>query len=174
MAKRGRKRMDGPRFPGGQVKPQGETPVGELSRARRAYLAGLRTNELFEDELGYLHLSGVLTEVQRLAGREFGKLVMTYRRIVLDGVRSHAKLSNPEGSKGGTPNGRDYDQDMIDALTEDYNSACQAVSNAKTLDCLIRLCVDGEILAWWEKEEIKPALNALVPLLLGNKTETNS
>lgn len=164
--------MDGPRYPSGDLKPQNETPVGELSRARRAYLAGLRMNKLFENELGFLHLSGVLTEAQRLAGEEFGLLAIKYRRIVLDGARSHAKISKPEGI-GGRSESEEYDQALIDKITADYAQASALAG--KQLDCLLRLCVDGELLAWWEQQEIKPPLDRLAAYFrVENKIRTLS
>lgn len=165
MAKlRGRKRtVDAARYPSGGIKPEEETRVGELARARRAYLRDLR-NPYFETELGFLHLAKMISTEQRIAGEEFAKLVNKYRLIVLAGPSGRPKISQVEPR---IPGGDEIDHDpaAIRQTQDDYDEVYALVQEChghKAMQLVYQLCVDNQMIsAWWEKETLKRALNTM-------------
>ena len=163
MARRsGRKRsLAAERYPGGGIVPQDETPVGELARARRAYLRELR-NPLFETELGFLYLAKEIAAEQRLAGESFAKLVNKYRLVVLDGPNGRPKISQLQ-PRVASHDSKEFDVGLIKATQDQYDGAYAVVQQqgAGVMAAVYKLSVDNHCLPWFELRLAKIGLSAL-------------
>ena len=163
MARRGRKRSPAAeRYPGGGIVPQDETPVGELARARRAYLRELR-NPLFENELGFLYLAKEIEAEQRLAGESFAKLVNKYRLVVLDGPNGRPKISQLQ-PRMASHDSKEFDVGLMKAIQDQYDGAYAVVEEThgiRTMAAVYKLSVDNHCLPWFELRLAKMGLNTL-------------
>ena len=164
MARKGRpKNMKADRYPSGGVKHVEPTPVGELARARRNYIRGLR-DPLFGTELGMLQLEGRVTAEQRAAGEEWAKIVEDHRRIVMDGSQARPKAGQLEPHIPGNQE-HEYSKHLIERTQERYDHAFAAIVDGKdgiaAMRQLNRLVINNETLSYAEREQAKAALTRL-------------
>ena len=169
MTNRGRPRdRNAKRFPCGKVDHSGETPVGELARARHAYLRKL-ADPLWATELGILQLEGRITAMQRLAGEAYSAAVEAHRRIGLDGPNGRPKVSQMEPHiPGGTE--KEYDRSLIYSIEEQYDRLFTAMidigrEGVSIVKAVNRLCVEDKLLSYPERALAKRGLDSLVRIL---------
>lgn len=162
MARRGRKRSDGDRYPCGKIIPRDESLVAKLARARQKALRGLGEPGM-QTELDFLYLAKGIEGIQYLAGKELERRVKEFRLVKL-GQSGNAKVSQLQPHIRGTSSDKEFSPEYIGHVEDDYDETYSLVHdayNSKMWDILMRLCVDNGYLMPFEQEESKKGLSLL-------------
>lgn len=171
LRRRGRKRKEAARHPGGKIRQKStasraeETIATALEARRRVF--GLSAAEARRPEavdmLGRLALTGEISEAQLSAGRAYARLRRNYDRALL--ARRLASAADYDGPGG--PDGRDGNEPGYRAWARRMVAAYDAVRRA-LLECsdpLATTVLDGIVLEeramWRHVGTLRIALNAV-------------
>lgn len=161
MSKRGRKPARGERYACGQLKPNINTPsAAHIRRAQGEALTRGRDPWL-GTRLGWLYLNREITSTQVEAGLRFADLFLSYSRIA-----GFPPRSAPAIDLNRTP-GRgiaEEDAAAVEALKSRYNEMTSGLYRDGSLEIVVAVCVDEQVIDWKDKKVLDRGLSTLVDL----------
>lgn len=153
--------MPGDRYACGKLKPEINTPTAaHIRRAQGEALARGRDPWL-GTRLGWLYLNREVTSTQVEAGLRFAKLFDDYSRIAGFPPRSAQAIDLNKVAGRGTA---EPDENELAALRARYNEITGALHVDGTLEIIVAVCVDEQVIEYIEKRKLNRGLSALVTL----------
>ena len=159
MAKTGRARRDGERYPSGKLKPVEQQNLLAPTEVRRIIDMAKRkaTDPILGTVLGWLRLHGELTDRQVSAATRYATLRGVHARVMGFPPRSAASPSYQVGyGEAGGPE----DEAKIVRIVREYRRMCFLLSKANQ-QLLDRICIDDETLCGFERRRFVNALDTL-------------
>jgi hypothetical protein len=142
MARAGRKRKIGERFPAGQIKPEesGASP-SQIRRLRDAALAGMADPQ-WGSMAGIFYLSRKIDEIEYETAKRFGDLHTQYISVI--GGPKSPKSSNPE--RGSLGISLDVDSELGEEETKKHINIMGRYNDAHTVLLGIGPAAEGDII----------------------------
>lgn len=159
ISKAGRKRSTGARHPSGKLLQTYVPAPAAVRRAVGAAMAGAADASL-ATQLGWLRLTGQISDKQMAAGLGFASLAEMHARVC--GMPRRVPPAQSIEFRSAGQSDIQIDAAVVAATKERHRRASEALRAVGCLDVVVDVCVDDLMPEWGRKEALIRGLDCLV------------